>query len=640
MHPFANRTEAGKILAERLRPFEAMRPVVLALPRGGLPVAREIARVLSAPLDILAVKKIGAPMNPEVAIGAISEDEEPVFNEDLIGHFPPESRAVKKIVREKRAELQAQVSLFRGKKSALPVTGRTVILVDDGLATGSTMEAAVKVLRRREPVSIVLAVPVAAREAIAKLRPFVEDLICLVAPEDFQAVGQWYRDFRQVSNEEAMAMIEDDPPAPASEDAIVGEIRRLARPLPNGGARKLAAALANRRVVMLGEATHGSEEFYRWRSEISRVLIEEHGFQFIAVEGDWPDLYQLHGYVTGRAGKGARRIMESFARWPTWLWANEPMLELVQWMRNHRAGLFGLDVYSLHESIRVIRRHALRFGGEKAAEILARYDCFAPYERDEIAYVRSLIGDSEGCREDTAANLRAILETRLADTRFHEDELFDLAQNALVIKNAESYYRAMLRGDAASWNVRDRHMLETLSMLLQRYGPASKGIVWAHNTHIGDYRATDMQGEGYVNLGGLAREQWGEDAVALVGFGTFGGRVRAGRAWAAEEENMRLPNARRESYEARFHAASAASGWSEFFCLMERGESPLRTVLGHRAVGVVYSAAAELSGRNYVPTDLAARYDAFIWIDRTEALRSFRTRPQPGLMPESWPSAQ
>jgi erythromycin esterase len=217
------------------------------------------------------------------------------------------------------------------------------------------------------------------------------------------------------------------------------------------------------------------------------------------------------------------------------------------------------------------------------------------------------------------------------------DALFDVEQNARIVANAENYYRTMIHGNEDSWNVRDRHMHETLGLLLDWYGEDSKAIVWAHNTHIGDYRATDMVEHGQINLGGLARERWGENRVSLVGFGTFSGTVTAARAWDGGVETMELPPAKPGSYECAFHKAAGKLGAKDFFLdLQEVRDGPLAETRGHRAVGVVYHPQYEQFG-NYVPTSLAQRYDAFLYLDQTTALNSLPQEFDRGLIPETWP---
>lgn len=412
----------------------------------------------------------------------------------------------------------------------------------------------------------------------------------------------------------------------------VKEIAGEARPLSS-----LARSVADKKIVMLGEATHGTAEFYLVRRLLTQELIANHGFAFVAVEGDWPDFQRLNRFIEGGRGESARAVLEHFRRWPTWMWANEEIEKLLGWMRRRGTGMYGLDVYSLFESIDAVRGWLTRFDPVMARRVAERYACFDPFGRDELRYARSLARLPDGCHSQVVANLRELLRLRLKDIGLNEADFFDLQQNARIVSNAERYYRSMMSGDAESWNIRDHHMMETLELLLRRAGPNGKAVVWAHNTHVGDYHATDMLREGMVNLGGLARERYGADEVALVGFGTYEGTVTAGPSWGAPPRVMTIPPARAGSWEDVFHEASVKTGRTTFW-LPLRNEGALAEERGHRAVGVVYDPRFEEQGRNHVPTRLAERYDAFAYVDRTSALRPIATVTQSGLVPETWPA--
>lgn len=404
---------------------------------------------------------------------------------------------------------------------------------------------------------------------------------------------------------------------------------------------KLIHFIKDKRVVMLGEASHGTEEFYSYRRKISQRLIEDYGFKFIAVEGDWPDAYRVNRYVRYGEGRSAKDVLLQNKRWPTWMWANEQVVKLAEWLRGRDVGFYGLDVYSLFDSIYAVIDFLETHYPEIANEAAKRYSCFEPYEGDEISYAKALLLDPEGCEKEVLLNLQEILKLRLEDVKKKDgEELFSAQQNAWIIANAETYYRAMIKADDNSWNVRDNHMMVTLDQLLERHGEAAKGIVWAHNTHIGDYRATDMRESGHINIGGLARQAYGDDNVALVGFGTYEGEVVAGSAWGSEEKILQVPPAKPGSYEDHFHQVVLKHGAKQFYILMEeKEETPLAQQLGHRAIGVVYDPRYE-SRSNYVPTELSKRYDAFMFLNRTSALRSLHVRKQPGTFPETYPFGQ
>jgi erythromycin esterase-like protein len=401
------------------------------------------------------------------------------------------------------------------------------------------------------------------------------------------------------------------------------------------------------RIVMLGEATHGTKDFYSIRSLLTKRLFQR-GFNFLAVEGDWPDLQRLNRFIQYREHKSAEAIMHTFKRWPTWMWANTDILELSEWMRQFnatrppekRVGFFGLDIYALFESIDAILHFVDRSDPVLAQKLRRLYGCFDPFDRDEMAYARSLLYDPAGCVSQSA---EALKETLLARTTSNIDslEIFDIRQNARLVKNAERYYRIMLSADEESWNLRDRHMLETLDQILAYHGPESKCVVWAHNTHVGDYRATDMLSEGYINLGGIAREKYGQDKVKLVGFSSYQGTVVAGYGWGAPWQTMLLPPAKRGSIEEICHQAAQARKDGLFWMKLDgrSDDHPLSEARPHRAVGVVYDPHAE-NRSNYVPTMLSRRYDLFVFVDQSAALTPVEAKAARRSIPETYPSAQ
>jgi erythromycin esterase len=443
---------------------------------------------------------------------------------------------------------------------------------------------------------------------------------------------------------------------PLDPAATATEVTRLARPLrDDDDLDQLITSIADARVVMLGEATHGTAEFYDWRRRITRRLVIEHGFGFVAVEGDWPDAARIDNWVRGAADGAsraeARRLLSQLDRWPTWMWANEQVAELVEWMARYNAGrppfeqvrFHGLDVYSLYKSISAVIQYLKCVDPELAAIASERYACFEAYRPDEIEYARAALRMPPGCEEEAVANLVDLVELRVHNGGANGASLFDARQNALVVRNADRYYRTMLRGDERSWNIRDNHMLDTLDLLM-RLGASSdgaapkRGIVWAHNTHIGDYRATDMEAAGYVNLGGLARRRYAKGDVVLVGFGTYAGSVIASPAWDGPAIAMPVPEARANSYEHALHTAEPAGG-EDFFMSFDAAAAagPLAQTAGHRAIGVVYDPDRE-SRSNYVPTSLANRYDAFVFIHESEALSPLPASFDPHEVPETWPT--
>jgi erythromycin esterase len=385
----------------------------------------------------------------------------------------------------------------------------------------------------------------------------------------------------------------------------------------------LIDAIGESRFVLLGEASHGTSEFYQWRAEISKRLITEKGFNAITVEGDWPDLYRFNEYLQGSVihGSSAHDVLASLDRWPTWMWANDEVAAFGEWLRDHNLTVgdgspvrfFGMDVYSLWDSMREVLRYFE--AAEPGSAQLARsaLECFAPYEgRDEFAYAQAKAQGHIDCRDELERILSKILEQQSPGN----EAAFNALQNAIIAVNSEKYFVTALHSSSESWNIRDRHMMETINRLVDHYGPDTKVIVWAHNTHVGDARATDMKYEGMVNVGQLVREEHSSEGTYAVGFGTYQGTVVAASAWGEETEVMNVPPAKANSWEKILH--ETAPGDKIIFLKDLKGDSTYTKVRGHRAIGVVYNPSSEQG--NYVPTVLPERYDAFVFIDRTTAL--------------------
>jgi erythromycin esterase-like protein len=428
------------------------------------------------------------------------------------------------------------------------------------------------------------------------------------------------------------------------------DIAALAMPVDGpGDFGALLARVGDASVVMLGEASHGTHEFYRCRADFTRRLIEEKDFSFVAVEGDWPDCERVDRSVRcfDDAPEDPRAALEAFERWPTWMWANEEVTDFCRWLRGYneprdphtRVGFHGLDVYSLWESLREIMMHVQEHDPEAVSTALAAYRCFEPYGEDPQRYALATRFVPTAC-EDLVVDL---LSTLRAKASGRGGEEFSAWQNAEVVTNAARYYRAMIRGGPDSWNVRDRHMALTLDRLLTHYsqqsGRPAKAVVWAHNTHVGDARGTDMAQAGEVNIGQLARERYGADDVVLVGLGTHRGTVVAGSRWGAPWEVMPVPPARTGSLEAILHEAVVAGAAPEpgLFVFPPSPPPLLTDWLPHRAIGVVYDPTREYWA-NYVPTRLADRYDAFVWLDETRALRPLPVRRVDVAEAETYPA--
>jgi len=413
----------------------------------------------------------------------------------------------------------------------------------------------------------------------------------------------------------------------ADQDDMVAEIRARARPLGHSDdLDALVRRIRSTPIVGLGEASHGTRDFYWWRAELTKRLITETGVNWIGVEGDWPDCWRLNRWVRGLSHPefDARRVLRDFSRWPTWMWANDVVADFLDWLRDHnlaressaRVGFYGLDVYSLWDSLREIIAWLDENEPGAAAAARRAWQCFSPYDEDPHRYAWSTRIVPVSCETDVV-NMLVEVRRRVAAHRPDDEAAFDAWQNAEVAAGAEHYYRTMVRGDRESWNIRDQHMVDTVGRIVRHLGSDARGVVWEHNTHVGDARATDMAAAGMVNVGQLLRERYGDERVTLVGMATRGGRVIASRAWGEPEEVMTVPLAAPNSHEDLLHRALGADAVVDF--AGERSGPWLGARLGHRAIGVVYDPGRETG--NYVPTVMGRRYDALLWLEETTALR-------------------
>ncbi|WNQ13883.1 erythromycin esterase family protein [Paenibacillus aurantius] len=386
---------------------------------------------------------------------------------------------------------------------------------------------------------------------------------------------------------------------------------------------RLLEAIGDARFVLLGEASHGTSEFYSIRARITQRLLERHGFSFVAVEGDWPSCYALNQYIKSYPGapESPAEAMKAFGRWPEWMWANREIARLLDWMKElnrsreqgRQAGFYGLDVYSLWESMDAVMEYLTDKGlMDELEKARQAFSCFEPYSRDEQTYGAAAAFLSEDCEKEVQALLQD-MRGRNKAAQGDSEEALGAEMNAMAAANAEHYYREMMRGGPESWNVRDRHMVEALERLMDFHGSVAKAIVWEHNTHIGDARATDMKEDGMVNVGQLLREKHPGEVFAL-GFGTYRGTVIAGRSWGAPLSRMKVPEAAAGSWEELMHQA----GSHDQLLLLDNAPEELYRRVGHRAIGVVYH--PEYERGNYVPTVVPERYDAFLHVDETRAL--------------------
>ena len=865
---FADREEAGRKLAERLTALELERPVVYALPRGGVPVALEIARGLRAPLDLVMVRKIGSPGQPEVALGAVVGGISPqtVINEDVKRASGADDAYIERERARELREIERRQALYLGSRKPVDPRGRTAIVVDDGLATGATMKAALIAIGRQGATKIVIAIPVAPEQALEDIGAEADLVVCLQPAKRFYGVGAFYRDFHQLTDEETIGLLRQgwaitdsagsgevvkrqiavpplglvgdlnvpaEPrgivlfahgsgssrlsprnvavaealnargfatllldlltPAEAHDRRNVFDIPLLAErvieaalwisgepdiaDLPLGlfgastgaGAALLAAAelrdrvaavvsrggrpdlagprlsevrsptllivggddhqvielnrkaltamtcekllkivpgaghlfeepgtleavtelagawfqhylapvsyvpepaaaplprttveimrsaaeplpslddptfadafdrFGKARVVLLGEASHGTSEFYRARAAVTRRLIERHGFNIVAVEADWPDAAAINRHV--RQSPHQPMDVPPFTRFPAWMWRNRDVDDFVGFLRAHnaarpareRAGFYGLDLYNMTASMAAVLAYLDRVDPEAAAIARRRYACLEPWSREPAAYGRAAL--TQGYAMCEAPVTRILIDLLLKELDYipHDGEsFFDAAQNAHLVADAERYYRAMYYGSHESWNLRDQHMFDTLQRILTWAGPESKAVVWAHNSHIGDARFTEMGTErNELNIGQLCRQSFGDDA-ALIGFGTHEGTVAAASEWDAPMEIKSVRPSRADSYEDLCHQV----GEERFLLDLRTGkDEELRRVLAEprleRYIGVIYRPETE-RWSHYAFSSLSEQYDAFVWFDKTKAVTPLPSKVMAG----------
>ncbi|TVR78373.1 MAG: erythromycin esterase family protein [Saprospirales bacterium] len=395
---------------------------------------------------------------------------------------------------------------------------------------------------------------------------------------------------------------------------------------------KLTEKAGERKLVLMGEASHGTAEFYNRRTQFSKMLIEDFGFNFIGVEGDWAAIFRLNKYVKnlpGAAGSAAE-VLRTFDRWPDWMWGNTEVEALAEWLRSHndllpsdqKVGIYGIDVYGQWEALEKLIDLAGKNAPEISEKVISGTECFRAFSGKEWDYAAAVArGMINSCASDLGT-LQKYLETRAKDSEKWSDyQNFRLHQKALVLKNAEHHFRTAPTDRAGSWNARVQHFWETSKRLLERYGEDARGIIWAHNTHVGDASHTTMGAQGQVNIGQLSRKELGPEHIFILGFGTYTGRVNAGSSWGSPMQIMEIPPSPANTFEHLFSQMPK----KEFVLIFDENDRnfpPLISFRGHRAMGVVYNPAQEMG--NYVPTMLAHRYDAFWFIKETTELQPTR----------------
>jgi len=667
---FRDRGEAGQVLAALLGGYrDKPNVIVLGLARGGLPVAYEVARELGAPLDALIVRKLGAPGREEFAVGALAGGGRVVVNDDVLRGLNISPAQLREIAEREGRELARREAAYRGGRPPLDVTGKTVILVDDGLATGSSMLAAVQALRESEPAELVIAVPAAPESTCREFAGIVDDVVCASMPTPFLAVGESFWDFTQVTDDEVRELLArpttDAPPIAAHPDPAE-LVARVAIDAPGGvpPADVLDDLIGDARIVLIGESSHGTHEFYAARAEITKWLIRDKGFNAVAAEADWPDAYRVNRFVRGLdSGPGGddktpEQALRGFQRFPAWMWRNTVVRDFVGWLRWHngrsaaegrrQTGFYGLDLYSLHRSIQEVIRYLGNVDPKAAARATARYACFDHSAGDDgQAYgYAAAFGAGPSCERQAVEQLvelqRNAIEYLRHDGDLAEDELFYARQNAVTVRDAEAYYRGMFAGRVTSWNLRDKHMAQTLSALIDHLdrgaGPEpARIVVWAHNSHVGDARATEVSADGQLTIGQLAREQYGAQS-RLIGFSTYSGAVTAAGDWGGAAENKTVRPALAGSIEELLHR----TGKSEFIIAMHDGSpaaDALEVVRLARAIGVIYRPETERQS-HYFHVRPSDQFDAMIHIDSTRALEPLEPTSVwvAGQNPETYPS--
>ncbi|WP_179473328.1 erythromycin esterase family protein [Mycolicibacterium vinylchloridicum] len=662
---FKDRREAGQVLAGLLQAYRG-RPdvVVLGLARGGIPVAYEVASSLGAPLDAFIVRKLGAPGHEEFAVGALASGGRVVVNDDVLRGLRVTPQQLREIAEREARELVRREAAYREGRPPVQVTGKTVIIVDDGLATGSSMHAAVQALRESEPAEIVIAVPAAPESTCREFAGLVDDVVCASMPTPFLAVGESFWDFTQVTDDEVRELLARPTagrPVPPAVERAADAVAAAAIDSPGGmpPGEVLDELIGDARVVLIGESSHGTHEFYEARAEITKWLIEHKGFNAVAAEADWPDAYRVNRYVRWLSDDSTpEEALRGFERFPAWMWRNTVVRDFVGWLRWHngrcaadgrrQTGFYGLDLYSLHRSMQEVVAYLDTVDPKAAARARHRYACFdhSTGEDGQAYGYAAAFGAGASCERQAVEQLVEMQRDALAylasDGRLAEDELFYAQQNATTVRDAEAYYRGMFGGRVTSWNMRDEHMAQTLGALLahlDRHAGAEPAriVVWAHNSHVGDARATEVSADGQLTIGQLAREQYGEQC-RLIGFSTFEGTVTAASDWGGIAERKVVRPALPGSIEELLHETGKAA-----FLVPMHDSSPaaraLEVVRLGRAIGVIYLPRTERQS-HYFHVRPSDQFDAMIHIDKTRALEPLEPNSVwiAGENPETYPS--
>ncbi|MEU8269538.1 erythromycin esterase family protein [Sphaerisporangium sp. NPDC049002] len=662
---FRDRRDAGRALAGLLDHYRGRGDlVVLALPRGGAPAAYEVARALGAPLDVFVARKLGVPGQEDLAMGAIAGEGTIALNDDVIRGLAIPPEVVEHVADWEGREIARWERHFRQDLRPRIVQGRVAILVDDGLGTGAGIRAAIKALRLLRPARVVVALPAASEAAYAEMEAEADEVVCATTPSPFFAADQSYWDFTEVTVEDVRDLLRASAASVAAKAggqgrAEVTAIRAEATHADDGipSPEALFDLVGDAHLVLIGGSSHGTHEFYAARAAMTRRLIEEKGFRAVAVQADWPDAYRVNRYVHGLSQDAtAEEALRDFRHFPAWMWRNAVVLDFVGWLREHndlglggnsdKAGFYGLDLYGIHRAMYEVITYLDGVDPAAAARARERYACF-----DHLgtgagqAYgAKAACGAGEG-REDEVVgrlveHLRQAMDRARREGLPAEEELFYAELNAAAMKTAEEHYRSMFSGRVCSWNLRDRHMADTLDALLEhlgRGGGPAKIVVWAHNAHVGDARATEAACRGEIDLGRLVRERHGK-GCRVIGLTTYTGTVTAADGWGGPAERKWLRPALCDSVEELFHEVGEKAFFTSFD-RAPRSADVLSSARLERMVAAVYRPRSERRS-HYFRARLRDQFDAVIHLDETRAVEPLErtARWSRGEIPETGPT--
>ncbi|HKT00176.1 MAG TPA: erythromycin esterase family protein [Rugosimonospora sp.] len=602
-HLFRDRRDAGRALVGLLDRYrERSDVVVLALPGGGVPVAYEVALELDVPLDVSVVRRLGVPGHEALAMGAVAGGVV-VLDDDVVRALGVAPGVLREVAEREGRELARHERAYREGRAALAVAGKVVLLVDDGLATGVSLRAAVQALRRSRPAGIVVAVPAASESTCRELGATGVEVVCATTPSPFLAAGEAYWGFARTTDGEVRDLLRTAARTRPAGTGTPGRtaaaaIRAVALPVAAGvpADEVLFDLVGDARFVVIGEASAGTHEFSAARARMTRRLIEAKGFCAVAVEADWPDAYRLNRFVLGRGGDAtAADALRGFAHFPAWRWRNPAVVDFAGWLRGHNdragraaAGCYGLDRHCLYRSVEEVIAYLARVDPAAAEHARQRYACL----------------DHTGDGYGSAAAFGAGEE--------HEREM--LAR----LDGDVEYHRSLFAGRVSAWNTRARHLSGTLDALAGRLtrqrGQPARVVVWAHNSHAGDARATELGSQGGLSIGQLVRERHPGDCC-LIGFSTYTGTVTAADDWGGPAERKRVPPALPDSVAELCHG----TGEKEFLIRLSQAPGELRAARLERAIGVVYRPDTERHS-HYSHARLADEYDALVHLDETRAL--------------------